>query len=173
MRMLFISAMLLLGACTGTPQGIAPVSSFDLTRYLGTWYEIYRFDHSYERGMQGVTATYSRNDDGSVKVLNAGIEADKSKSRSSEGKAVFVGEATKGHLKVSFFPFVYGSYVIFELGDDYDYAMVTSYNRDSLWLLSRTPEISPELDQHFHQTIKKLGFEEQELIKVEHQAGSY
>lgn len=173
MRLFLLSSLLFLSACTGTPKGIAPVTGFDLSRYLGTWYEVYRFDHSYERGMQGVTATYSRNDDGSVKVLNAGIDEGEVLPRSSEGKALFVQEPTTGHLKVSFFPFVYGSYVIFELGENYEYAMVTSYNRDSLWLLSRTPEISDELDQHFHQTIETLGFNKQELIRVEHLPASY
>lgn len=168
MRYLLLSSLLFLTACTGVPQGIAPVASFDLTRYLGTWYEIYRLDHSYERGMQGVTATYSRNEDGSVKVLNAGIDAGETEVRASEGKALFVADETTGHLKVSFFPFVYGSYVIFELGEDYEYAMVTSHNRDSLWLLSRTPEISDELDLHFHSTITQLGFDKEELIRVGH-----
>lgn len=167
MRYLLLFSTLFLAACTGTPQGITPVSSFDLTRYLGTWYEIYRLDHSYERGMQGVTANYSLNSDGSMKVLNGGIDAGETQPRFSEGKALFVDEPTTGHLKVSFFPFVYGSYVVFELGENYEYAMVTSYNRDSLWLLSRTPKVSPVLDQHFHDTVRELGFDTQELIKVE------
>jgi apolipoprotein D and lipocalin family protein len=168
MRYMLLACLLFVVGCTGVPKGIAPVASFDLTRYLGTRYEIYRLDHSYERGMQGVTATYSRNEDGSVKVLNTGIEAGQTDARASEGKALFVQEETTGHLKVSFFPFVYGSYVIFELGEDYSYAMVTSHNRDSLWLLARTPDITPELDQHFLTTVAAFGFDMDELIRVEH-----
>jgi len=83
--------------------------------------------------------------------------------------AIFVNKPQQGHLKVSFFGPFYGAYVIFELDTpNYQYAFVTSYNRSYLWLLSRTPQISSELQAHFIHTIKTLGFDTTELIFVSH-----
>ncbi len=65
MQRLLLAFTILLGGCTGIPDGLAPVADFELQRYLGTWYEIARLDHSFERGMSNVTATYSLRDDGS------------------------------------------------------------------------------------------------------------
>ena len=64
----------LLTGCVSIPEGIEPVKDFQAERYLGTWYEIARLDHSFERGMQQVTAEYSLRDDGGIKVLNRGFK---------------------------------------------------------------------------------------------------
>lgn len=163
---------LLLASCTGTPEGISPVKGFELPRYLGIWHEIARLDHSFERGMSQVTADYSLNEDGSVKVVNRGYLADKNEWKEAIGKAKFVGAEDVGHLKVSFFGPFYGGYVIYELDHEgYQYAFVTSYNRDYLWLLARTPQISDSLKQQFIQQAAELGFETAALIWVE-QAGN-
>ena len=78
---------LLLLSCTGIPDGIEPVTGFDQSRYLGTWYEIARLDHSFERGLSEVTATYDLNSDGSIKVLNRGFDAEEGAWREAEGVA--------------------------------------------------------------------------------------
>ena len=81
---LFITAVFLLSACTSAPEGITPVKNFDLEKYQGKWYEIARLDHSFEQGMEQVTATYSINDDGTVKVLNKGFISLKETKRYSK-----------------------------------------------------------------------------------------
>lgn len=163
---------LLLMSCTGTPEGISPVTGFELQRYLGSWYEIARLDHSFERGMTRVTADYSLNDDGSVKVVNRGYLAAEDEWREATGKAKFVGAEDVGHLKVSFFGPFYGGYVIYELDHQgYQYAFVTSYNRDYLWLLARKPQVSEALKQQFIKQADALGFDTGALIWVD-QTGS-
>ena len=117
-------------ACTGVPEGVDPVTGFDQNRYLGTWYEIARLDHSFEHGLSEVSATYDVNPDGSI----------------------------------SFFGPFYGSYVVFELGEDYDYAFVSGFNRSYLWFLARTPQVSEALRAQFLQRITELGFDPAELI---------
>jgi apolipoprotein D and lipocalin family protein len=105
----------LLQSCTGTPEGVEVVTDFELDRYLGTWYEIARLDHSFERGLSNVTANYSMRDDGGVKVVNRGFNTEKSEWDEATGKAYFVGESDIGQLKVSFFGPFYGGYNIVEL----------------------------------------------------------
>jgi apolipoprotein D and lipocalin family protein len=97
-----------LSACTGAPEGVEVVSGFDLNRYLGTWYEIARLDHSFERGLSSITATYSLRDDGGVRVINRGYNAEEGEWDEAEGKAYFVGDEDVGQLKVSFFGPFYG-----------------------------------------------------------------
>ncbi|MBU3824080.1 MAG: lipocalin family protein [Candidatus Oceanisphaera merdipullorum] len=166
MRYLLLGVLVLLTACTGKPEGVTPVTNFDAQRYLGTWYEIARLDHSFERGLEQVTAEYQMRDDGGIRVLNRGVDAKSGEAKEVEGKAYFVNNPSEAHLKVSFFGPFYGSYVVFELDDAYQYAFVTGYNRDYLWLLARTPTISPELKAQFEAKAKALGFATEQLIWV-------
>ncbi|PHQ16238.1 lipocalin family protein [Marinobacter profundi] len=159
--------MLALAGCTGIPDRIEPVTGFDAERYLGTWYEIARLDHSFERGLSQVTAEYTLNDDGSIRVINRGYDAEAGEWNEAEGRAVFVGDRDVGHLKVSFFGPFYASYVVFELDDDYSTAYITGYKRDYLWLMSRTPVVSEEVLEAFKARAVAEGFELRELIVVE------
>ncbi len=159
---------LLLTGCTGLPQGVEPVKGFQLPRYLGTWYEIARLDHSFERGLQQVSANYSEGEDGSVKVLNRGYSAADQHWQEAEGKAYFVDGADVGHLKVSFFGPFYGTYAVFELDPEYQYAFVAGYNKDYLWLLARTPTVSKQLIEQFVERAQALGFATDQLIYVQH-----
>jgi apolipoprotein D and lipocalin family protein len=162
-----IALLFLIAGCTGVPKGIEPVTGFDQQRYLGTWYEIARLDHSFERGLSQVTAEYTLNEDGSVKVINRGYNEEKGEWEEAEGRAKFVGDSDVGHLKVSFFGPFYGSYVVFELDDQYTTAYITGYDRDYLWLMSRTPEVSEEVLEAFKARAEAEGFELGELIVVE------
>lgn len=158
----------LLLACTGTPDNIKPVDNFDADRYLGTWYEIARLDHSFERGLSHISATYSLRDDGGIKVVNKGYSAKEKAWEVSEGKAYFVSDKTKGHLKVSFFGPFYGSYVVFELDHkNYQYALVTGPDRDYFWLLARIPVIDKELQSELIAKAKAQGFATDKLIFVD------
>ncbi|MFU8763459.1 MAG: lipocalin family protein [Haliea sp.] len=166
-RILALGLLLLLGGCLGTPPGVEPVGNFETQRYLGTWYEIARLDHVFERGLDGVTATYTLNDDGSVRVLNRGYRAEKSEWAQAEGVARFVDDDSTGHLKVSFFGPFYASYVVFELDQNYEYAFVSGFSNSYLWLLARTPEVSAELKERFVQRAGELGFAVDELLFVD------
>lgn len=157
---------LVLTSCIGVPDGIEPVRDFDANRYLGKWYELARLDHSFERGLQQVSAEYSFRDDGGIRVVNRGYDTDSGIWDKAVGKAYFVQTPDIGHLKVSFFGPFFGSYIIFDLGNNYEYALVTSSDRSYLWLLSRTPELAPEIQQALLEKIEAAGFNSQELIFV-------
>lgn len=166
-KSLAITLMALLAGCTGVPEGIEPVGELDIERYQGTWYEIARLDHSFEEGLSGVSAEYSVNDDGSVKVVNRGYSDEDEEWKEVEGRAVFVDDAPDGHLKVSFFGPFYASYVVFELDDDYRSVYITGYDRDYLWFLSRTPTVSDEALAEFKAVARDKGFDLDELIIVD------
>ena len=154
-----------LSGCLGVPSGIEPVDNFQLDRYLGRWYEIARLDHSFERGMDNVTAEYVMRDDGGIKVVNSGRSIATGEIKRAEGRAYFVESPNSGHLKVSFFGPFFGSYVIFELDtQNYQYAFIAGNSHDYLWLLARSPEVSQELIDHFKSSVSKLGFNADNLI---------
>lgn len=157
----------LVAGCTGVPEGVKPVDDFTLDRYLGRWYEIARLDHSFERGLSRVTAEYSLRDDGGIKMVNRGFDAERARWKESVGKVFFVGEPNVGHLKVSFFGPFYGSYVIFELDDDYRHAMISGPDRSYLWLLSRTPTVDDSVKKRFIQHAGELGFDTGALLFVD------
>ncbi len=155
-------------ACTGLPENINAVKLFKLTDYLGDWYEIARLDHSFERGLSHISANYSMREDGGVKVINRGYSIENQAWKTADGKAYFVGDPSLGHLKVSFFGPFYGSYVVFYLDNDYQQAYVTSYNKDYLWFLARTPDVPQAEKDRFIQEAAKNGFDVSQLIWVDH-----
>jgi len=154
--------------CTGAPDGVEPVSGFELQRYLGTWYEIARLDHSFERGLSQVTAEYSMRDDGGVRVVNRGYDAVRGEWQEAVGKAYFTGESDVGQLKVSFFGPFYGGYNILELDkSEYRYSLVAGPNRDYLWILSRTPQMDESNVERLVGIAADLGFATDTLIFVD------
>lgn len=164
-----LASLLFLSGCLGMPAGVQPVQNFDVQRYLGTWYEIARLDHSFERGLNSVTANYTLRDDGGVRVLNRGYSSTEGQWSEAEGKAYFVQDETTGYLKVSFFGPFYGAYVIFDLDhDNYQYAFISGPNTDYLWLLARTPTVEPALVERFRTQATALGFDTGALIYPEH-----
>jgi apolipoprotein D and lipocalin family protein len=147
------------------PDGASAVTGFSLERYLGTWYEIARLDHRFERGLTQVTATYSIRDDGGVKVLNRGYKQKKGKWSDAEGKAYFVEEQDIGRLKVSFFGPFYGAYNIIVLEpENYSYALVIGKNTKYMWILARESELEPAVLESLLSKARKLGFATDELI---------
>lgn len=168
-HLLLCIALLSLAGCLGMPQNVQPVSDFKLDNYLGKWYEVARLDHSFERGLSDVTAEYVMRPDGGVSVINRGYSAENKEWKQAEGKAYFVNSENEGYLKVSFFGPFYGSYVVFELDkQNYDYAFVSGPNTDYLWLLSRKPDVSPDVKAKFERLAQQNGFNVSELIYVEH-----
>jgi len=169
MKILTVIVCLLLSGCLGMPQNVQPVSDFEIARYLGKWYEVARLDHSFERGLDNVTADYSLRDDGGVSVKNRGFSRADDDWSEASGKAYFVNQPSEGYLKVSFFGPFYGSYIVFELDKEgYQYAFVSGPDLTYLWLLSRTPQVSAEVMTRFIEKSESLGFDTSNLIRVNH-----
>lgn len=168
MRRIVIIAVLALTGCTGIPEGIEPVDNFELEPYLGTWYEIARLDHRFERGLSNVSANYSLRDDGGVNVLNRGYRTEKGEWDEADGKAYFIGEPTVGRLKVSFFGPFYGAYNVFELGENYEYSMVAGSDRSYLWILAREASLPQAKLDDLIARAEAAGYDTSELIFVEH-----
>jgi apolipoprotein D and lipocalin family protein len=168
MRRFMVFAVFALSGCTGIPDGIEPVDNFELEPYLGTWYEIARLDHRFERGLSNVTANYSLRDDGGVNVLNRGYDTEKGEWDEADGKAYFVDDPDVGRLKVSFFGPFYGAYNVFELGDNYEYSMVAGPNRSYLWILAREAQLPQATLDELLSKAEAAGYDTSELIFVKH-----
>lgn len=172
LKIVGIAAVVLLAACKSQKSMMdkTVVKKLDLPRYLGTWYEIARFDHRFERGLVGVTATYSMRNDGKIKVLNSGYKETLDGAYSeATGKAKIPNPKTDpGKLKVSFFWIFYGDYFVFELDDNYQWVVIGSSSDKYLWILSRTPQMDEELYNSLLDKIQKRGYNVSKLIKVEH-----
>ena len=160
MKKLLLLFLMLLSGCTGVPEGLTVVDGFRLERYLGTWYEIARLDNRFEKNLGQVSAEYSLREDGKVKVMNRGYDAEKGEWKSIEGKAVFVGDVTVGALKVSFFGPFYASYNVVALDRvNYSWAIVCGHKKSLFWILARKPEMEPALLQQLVAKADSLGFE--------------
>lgn len=161
-------ALILLSACVGKPDKVEPITEFEVSKYLGKWYEIARLDHSFERGLSKVSAEYKLRDDGGIDVINRGYSEEDEEWQTAHGKAYFVEEPDQGYLKVSFFGPFYGSYIIFTLDKEgYEYAFVSGPNLSYLWLLSRAPKVDQQVINDFTEQAKALGFNTKELIFVD------
>lgn len=142
------------------------VTSFDLSRYLGTWYEVARYDHSFEKGMDNAMAEYILQDDGTVFVLNTAWKNGKYKV--AEGKAKYPdSDLEPGALKVSFFLFFYSEYNVMMVDEDYQISLVGSKSKNYLWILSRTPVPDPDLLNMIIEEAEARGYDTSKLIWVD------
>lgn len=149
------------------------VASLDLQRYLGTWYEIDRLPMRHEpEDATDISAHYSLDDDGSVRVHNRCIH--KGELQEAIGRATPV-DASNSRLEVSFLPeglrwipFTKGDYWVIALDPDYSAAMVGSPDRKYLWLLSRQPEMDATIRDHYIARARQLGFDVDQLIHTPH-----
>jgi apolipoprotein D and lipocalin family protein len=141
---------------------LQPVTNFNLSKYAGRWYEIARLPASFEKDLTNVTATYSLNRDGSIRVENKGFKKDKFKK--AIGRAKFAKSTTTGHLKVSFFGPFYADYIILELDtNEYKYAMVAS-SLKYLWILNREPVMDNKILSSLIDKARDYGFDTSKLI---------
>jgi len=168
LRTIVLVATILLAGCTGIPEGVTPVRGFQLERYLGSWYEIARLDHSFERGLVDVTATYQTRSDGGIDVINKGYDPAKQSWREATGRAYFLDKPDIASLKVSFFGPFYGGYHVMALDPDYRWAMVAGPSHKYFWILARTPNLSDDVLKNLLQTAKQAGFDLNGLIRVSH-----
>jgi apolipoprotein D and lipocalin family protein len=140
------------------------IEPFDIDRYLGKWYEIARLDFKWEKGLSQVTATYNKNDNGSIAVNNQGFHDHKNKWKQSIGKAKFKDSQKKGALKVSFFGPFYSGYHIVKLDQNYQYALVFGDNLDYMWILSREKNIPDEVKLAYLEYARKFGYAIENLV---------
>ncbi len=140
-----VSALLLSGCATvlarhpvGNEAVPEPARVVDLQRYLGTWYELARYEQGFQKDCEGVTATYTRKDNGDIAVLNRCRKPDGSID-DAKGTAKIVDRTTNAKLKVSFFGPFYGDYWVLDRADDYSWAIVGEGSGRYLWLLNRQP----------------------------------
>lgn len=143
------------------------VSSLDLNRFMGKWYEIARYDHRFEKGMTHVTATYTLLDNGKIQVLNEGIKQGEHKQAKGRGK--LPNPAEPGKLKVAFFLWFYADYYVLDIDDDYQYVLVGSSSDDYLWLMSRESTMPEPVLHEWLEKIRQRGYDTSKLIFVDQQ----
>lgn len=159
-----VGSLIALNACSSRKSNTEVVSNFDIKQYKGEWYEIARFDFKHEKDMSHVTANYSLNEDGSVKVINKGYDYIKKEWKTSEGKAKFNGDSNKGALKVSFFGPFYAEYNVVMMDPNYENALVFGENTDYIWILSRNKTISESVKKKFTDYAKANGYPLEKLV---------
>ncbi|MDD3325251.1 MAG: lipocalin family protein [Sulfurospirillaceae bacterium] len=161
----FICSFGFLG-CAKHYEPLSTVDKVDIKKYLGTWYEIARFDHSFERGCTNVSATYDLKDNGNINVFNQCTKEDGTHKKAT-GIAYAV-DITNTKLKVSFFRPFYGNYWVLMLDEEYTYALIGEPSREYLWILSRTKSIDEVTKNKILEKAKELKFDTNKFIWVKH-----
>ena len=163
---LVAAALFVSGCAVRVPDNLQPVTNFDVKRYAGTWYELARIDHRFEKGLVKTSAQYSLNPDGTVKVVNRGFNPAKNEWKEAVGTARFLGDPQTAALKVSFFGPFYGGYNVVRLSDDYQTALVIGNTRDYFWLLSRQKTMPEAQKQALLAEAARLGVDLNKVIEV-------
>lgn len=164
----YLLLLWLLSGCTYMPEQAQPVKHFDVQRYLGTWYEVARFDFFFEKDLDNTSAHYTLDEQGRVKVLNSGYHTLEQTWKKADGIAKFRSDQQTAALKVSFFGPFYSGYNVIALDDAYQYALIAGKNLDYLWLLSRTKTIPDDIKQQYLAVARGLGYDTSRLIWVDH-----
>lgn len=160
--LVFLLTVFFIG-CTNKHPILPTVKQVDISKYKGTWYEIARFEHFFEKGCKNVTASYELQKDNKIKVINRCTMIETNKSKEAIGIA-YAKDKTNSKLKVSFFRPFYGDYYIIDLANDYSYALVGSPSREYLWILSRTKTIKKELKNTILSKLPALGFDANKFV---------
>lgn len=163
-----LTILMMLTSCASIPKNAQPVADFEVSRYLGTWYEIARFDFRFEKDLNNTMAQYSLDEKARVIVLNSGYNYVKEKWTSAEGLAKFRGDEDVAGLKVSFFGPFYSGYNVIALDEDYKYALVAGKDLDFLWILSREKSIPESVKQEYLNIAEEVGYDISNLIWVTH-----
>jgi apolipoprotein D and lipocalin family protein len=158
----------IINSCSTIPKGVTPVQNFNQQKYLGQWYEIARMDFRFERNLSDVTAIYSLNTDGSIKVNNQGFDTIKRKWKQALGKAKFVSSSQIGMLKVSFFGPFYAGYNVVAIDSEYQYALVIGNKPAYMWILSRRTSIPEDIKNNFLKLAKEAGCNISLLVWTQH-----
>ncbi len=172
MHKLVLPVFIFLLFFSGIPQkdmiNTETVKNLDIQKYLGKWYEIARFPHSFEKGLVGVTATYSMAENGKIKVVNEGYKGSfEGELDVAVGKAKIPDMNDPAKLKVSFFWIFYGDYFIMELdSENYEWAVIGSSSPKYLWILSRKPQLEPAIFNDLIKRIEARGYQLDRLYKV-------
>jgi len=170
-----------LGACAGvvSKSDLSTVESVDLSRYVGTWYEIARLPMWFQRHCVDSKAIYSSRPDGLVGVHNECV-TESGGVEQVEGVASVVDPKTNARLTVVFdnwFARLFGSsregnYWILDLDPEYRTAMVGTPDRRYLWILSRIPQLEDSTYQRLVERARQLGYPVSDLIKARRSASS-
>lgn len=161
-----VTTIATVGAMEPKEKDLEVVSSVDLSRYVGRWYEIARLPNRFEKKCaDSVTADYALRTDGKIEVINRCRKAN-GEFTTSKGKAKITDKATNAKLKVTFFWPFYGNYWILDLGSNYEYAVVGDPSRKYLWILSRTPQLDETIYQQLLTKMAERGFDTTKVIKT-------
>lgn len=168
MKKIFLMAFVvsLFSACDASDIDNSIVKSVDLNRYLGSWYEIAKYDHYFERDLDYAMARYTLRDDGKIDVLNTGIKD----GRAKDAKGIAKTTDVPGLLRVSFFGPFFGDYRIMMLDEDYQYVLVGGSTDKYLWILARTPQLDDATLSLILAEADQRGYDTSKLIWVKQSA---
>jgi apolipoprotein D and lipocalin family protein len=160
---LILSMILLFTACSSKNPPLQTVEKVDLEKYLGTWYEIARYEHFFEKNCKNVSANYSMMNEETIKVINICTKITTNEKKEVMGRA-YATDESNSKLKVSFFRPFYGDYWVLILDKNYEYVVVGTPSREYLWILARQNTISDEVKNSILEKLPSLGFDTSKLL---------
>lgn len=175
---LLLTLLLFLCACSASAQTTPPLTTIpalDVPRYMGTWYEIAKYPNSFQKHcISGTRADYSLQSNGRLSVVNR-CTKDDGQINEAVGEARQIGAATSPRLQVrfapvwlSFIPMVWGNYWVIDIDPGYQVVAVSEPTRQYLWILARSPDISPQTYADIGARLEKKGFDLQKLVRTLH-----
>jgi len=163
---LAVGAQLLNRHPVGNVSVPEPARPVDLSRYLGRWFEIARYEQSFQKGCAGVTADYSLLEDGSIAILNRCRKPSGGVDK-ARGRAKVADNVTYAKLKVSFFGPFYGDYWILDHADDYSWSIVGEPSGRYLWILARAPTLPESEVADLIGRTRAMGYDTSMLLRTE------
>jgi apolipoprotein D and lipocalin family protein len=162
-KIFLLSLVIFFTGCSNKDSApLDTVKNVNIDKYQGTWYEIARFEHFFEKGCKNVTATYKLNED-KIDVTNRCVKIDSNEIKIANGVAYSTNNENS-KLKVSFFRPFYGDYWILDLEENYEYVLVGTPSREYLWILSREKLMNSETKFKLVNKAKSLGFDTDKFI---------
>lgn len=164
----FLSLMILAFSVSVQAQVLRTEPHVEVGEYIGKWYALKALPQIFTRKCEAQTAEYKVVDEKTISVLNTCL---KHKGKTTiKGKAVVKNPSTNAEFVVTFDNFftrlfrVKGDYNIIKLDPNYQYVLVGSKDRKSLWIMSRTTSMPGEVMDEYLEIAKEEGFPVEKLV---------
>lgn len=156
-------------ALTAQAHSIATDQRIDVKKFVGKWYAHGALPLFFSKGCLYQTAEYEVLSENKVSVFNTCVKSNKIKT--IRGEAVVRNPGTNSQLNVHFYTWwartfnVVGDYNIIKIDPNYEYVMVGSQNRKSLWIMSKSKQMPEEIYEEYLNYAKELNFNTNKIVK--------
>lgn len=150
------------------PRGVEAVKPFDISRFLGRWYDIACIDNRSTKNRRNSYSEFFVDRHGVFRVLQSYNDGRDNVCEEKLGRVRFASLPSVAKLMISFHGLLYSGYNVIEIDPEYQYALVAGDSMNQLRLLSRNTDMREEKAEQYLSIAASYGYDISRLVWMEH-----